>query len=97
MLRRLSLVFALLTAVALADPVTEMAAFASLKNVDLAKLGGGPEKVAKAIEKAIGARRPRARYPVTASARLILMQRRLLPDRAWDAFMRTQFPVPRNS
>ena len=28
-----------------------------------AKLGGGPETVAKAIEKAITARRPKARYP----------------------------------
>src|SRR5215213_9977188 len=34
------------------------------------KLGGGPEAVAKAIEKAITARRPRTRYPVTASARV---------------------------
>jgi NAD(P)-dependent dehydrogenase (short-subunit alcohol dehydrogenase family) len=63
----------------------------------LGKLGGGPEAVAKKIEKAIGARRPRTRYPVTPSARLILAQRRLLPDRGWDAFMRTQFPPPRRS
>jgi NADP-dependent 3-hydroxy acid dehydrogenase YdfG len=61
------------------------------------KLGGGPEAVAKKIEKAIGARRPRTRYPVTPSARLILAQRRLLPDRGWDAFMRTQFPSPRKA
>jgi NAD(P)-dependent dehydrogenase (short-subunit alcohol dehydrogenase family) len=60
----------------------------------LARLGGGPEKVARVIEKAISARRPRPRYPVTASARLILTQRRLLPDRAWDAFLGTQFPRP---
>jgi NAD(P)-dependent dehydrogenase (short-subunit alcohol dehydrogenase family) len=59
------------------------------------KLGGGPEAVAKKVEKAISARRPRTRYPVTPSARLILAQRRLLPDRGWDAFMRTQFPSPR--
>jgi hypothetical protein len=31
---------------------------------------------------------------VTPSARLILAQRRLLSDRAWDAFMRSQFPSP---
>jgi NADP-dependent 3-hydroxy acid dehydrogenase YdfG len=61
----------------------------------LAKLGGGPEAVAKTIEKAIRARRPKTRYPVTASARLIMMQRRLLPDRGWDAFLRSQFPQPR--
>jgi NADP-dependent 3-hydroxy acid dehydrogenase YdfG len=63
----------------------------------LARLGGGPDGVAKTIEKAIRARRPKARYPVTPSARLILMQRRLLPDRAWDAFLRSQFPQPRAS
>jgi hypothetical protein len=32
---------------------------------------------------------------VTASARLALTQRRLMPDRAWDAFMRVQFPQPK--
>lgn len=60
----------------------------------LARLGGGPETVARVIERAITSRRPRARYVVTPSARLALAQRRLLPDRAWDAFMRTQFPTP---
>jgi NAD(P)-dependent dehydrogenase (short-subunit alcohol dehydrogenase family) len=46
------------------------------------------------IERAISARRPRTRYPVTPSARLIIGQRRLLPDRLWDAFLRTSFPQP---
>jgi NAD(P)-dependent dehydrogenase (short-subunit alcohol dehydrogenase family) len=59
------------------------------------KLGGGPETVARAISKAIGARKPRTRYPVTASARMILFQRRLLSDRMWDRFLGTQFPAPR--
>jgi short-subunit dehydrogenase len=61
----------------------------------MAKLGAGPEAVAKAIERAIAARRPRARYRVTASARLMIGQRRLMPDRLWDMLMRTQFPTPR--
>jgi NAD(P)-dependent dehydrogenase (short-subunit alcohol dehydrogenase family) len=61
----------------------------------LARLGGGPETVARAIERAVSARRPKTRYKVTPSARLILAQRRLLSDRAWDAFLRTQFPTPR--
>ena len=60
-----------------------------------AKLGGGPETVAKAIEKAITAARPKARYPVTPSARLIMGQRALLTDRMWDAFVGTQFPHPK--
>src|SRR3954452_11968605 len=60
----------------------------------LAKLGAGPEAVAKVVEKAITARRPRTRYPVTASARLALANHALLPDRGWDAFVGTQFPRP---
>jgi NAD(P)-dependent dehydrogenase (short-subunit alcohol dehydrogenase family) len=60
----------------------------------LARLGGGPETVAHAVEKAITARRPKTRYKVTPSARMILTTRRLLPDRAWDSFLRSQFPQP---
>jgi short-subunit dehydrogenase len=60
-----------------------------------AKLGGGPETVAKAIEKAINARRPKARYLVTPSAHLLVNQKRLMPDRVWDRFLRTQFPQPK--
>jgi NAD(P)-dependent dehydrogenase (short-subunit alcohol dehydrogenase family) len=59
------------------------------------RLGGGPEVVARAIERAIKRRRAPARVLVTPSARLTVLQRRLLPDRAWDAAMRTQFPQPR--
>ena len=60
-----------------------------------AKLGGPPESVAKVIEKAITSTRPRTRYKVTASARLIMGQRKLLSDRMWDRFVGTQFPQPR--
>ena len=60
-----------------------------------AKLGGGPESVAKAIEKAITSSHPRARYPVTPSARLMLAQRALFSDRMWDSFVGTQFPRPK--
>jgi NADP-dependent 3-hydroxy acid dehydrogenase YdfG len=60
----------------------------------LAKLGAGPDAVAKVIERAIESRNPRPRYKVTASARLALAQRALLPDRAWDAALRSQFPTP---
>jgi len=58
------------------------------------KLGGGPETVAHAIEKAISSRRPRIRYKVTPSARVTLATRALLPDRGWDAFVGSQFPRP---
>jgi short-subunit dehydrogenase len=61
----------------------------------MARLGAGPEAVAKKIEKAISSRRPRTRYPVTASARLALTQRKLLTDRMWDAMLASQFPRPK--
>jgi NAD(P)-dependent dehydrogenase (short-subunit alcohol dehydrogenase family) len=60
----------------------------------MSKLGGGPETVARAVEKAITARRPKTRYKVTPSARMALATRRMLPDRAWDGFLRSQFPQP---
>ena len=62
--------------------------------VALARLGAGPEAVAKAIKKALEARKPRTRYPVTPSARLLLTQRKLLPDRAWDAVAGSSFRRP---
>lgn len=48
----------------------------------------------RVIERAIGARRPRTRYPVTPSAYLLMGLRRWLPDRGFDAFLRTQFKTP---
>jgi NAD(P)-dependent dehydrogenase (short-subunit alcohol dehydrogenase family) len=86
--------------VAADDPYAEFnaavgTATAEVYEGPLARLGGGPETVARAIERAITSRRPKTRYKVTPSARLVLAQRRLLPDRAWDAFLRTQFPTPR--
>lgn len=60
----------------------------------LARLGGDPEAVARVIERALTARRPRPRYRVTASAHLLMGLRALLPDRLWDLFLGSQFPVP---
>lgn len=61
----------------------------------MAKLGAGPDAVAKTISRAIRVRRPKARYLVTASARLMVGQRRISPDRMWDLMMRSQFPQPK--
>src|SRR6185503_5759268 len=61
----------------------------------LKALGGVPDDVAAVIEKAITAPRPWARYPVTASARLMMTQRRWSPDWAWDGFLASSFPRPR--
>ena len=58
------------------------------------KLGGGPETVAVAVERAITADRPRPRYVVTPSAHLFIWLRRILPDRAWDAVVGTVYPQP---
>ena len=58
----------------------------------MAKLGGGPETVAKAIEKALD--KPRIRMRVTPSAHLMITQRKLMTDGMWDRMMRTQFPRP---
>jgi NAD(P)-dependent dehydrogenase (short-subunit alcohol dehydrogenase family) len=60
----------------------------------ISRLAGEPEAVARAIEQAISARSPRSRYAVTPSAHLLIGLRRLLPDGAWDAALRTTYPQP---
>ena len=60
----------------------------------LSRLGGGPDTVAEKIEEAISASHPRPRYAVTPSAHLFLWLRRLLPERAWDALLRANYPQP---
>lgn len=59
------------------------------------KLGAGPERVAKVIERTITRSRPPARITITPSAKLTIAMRRLLSDRMWDAAMRRQFPQPK--
>ncbi len=56
--------------------------------------GGGPGAVARAIERAITSKHPRTRYRVTASARLLLTQRKLVPDVVWDRIVSSSFPRP---
>jgi NAD(P)-dependent dehydrogenase (short-subunit alcohol dehydrogenase family) len=60
----------------------------------LARLAGVPSDVAAVIEKAIASKSPRPRYTVSASAKLLLAQRKMMSDRAWDWFLKTNFPVP---
>jgi len=60
----------------------------------LSRLAAGPDAVAKVIAKALTASRPRTRYKVTAGARVLLANRALLPDRAWDRVVGTSFPQP---
>lgn len=63
----------------------------------LARLAGTPEDVAKAILKAIETDKPKSRYTVSGSAKLLLTQRKLLSDRSWDRFLRSSFPSPGES
>jgi NAD(P)-dependent dehydrogenase (short-subunit alcohol dehydrogenase family) len=60
----------------------------------MARFSGAPESVAAAIEKAITVTNPRTRYKVTFAAHFLMGLRRWLPDRAFDAFLRTQLSPP---
>lgn len=60
----------------------------------LARFGGEPDVVARAIEEAIDADKPPIRRRVTASAHLLTLQRRLMSDALWDRFLASQFPQP---
>jgi NAD(P)-dependent dehydrogenase (short-subunit alcohol dehydrogenase family) len=51
----------------------------------------GPERVAKAVEAALTAARPRTRYVVTPAARALITTRALSPGRAWDRFVTAAF------
>jgi len=53
-----------------------------------------PDQVARVITKAATSRRPRARYPVGLLAHGLFVLRRGLPGPAFDAVVRTQFPMP---
>lgn len=56
-----------------------------------------PEDCARVILRAIEAPRPKARYTVTPLARMIAWGKRLLSDRAMDAFLRSRFGIARES
>jgi NAD(P)-dependent dehydrogenase (short-subunit alcohol dehydrogenase family) len=62
----------------------------------MARFGAGPEAVAGKIAKALTAGRPSTRYKVTPSARLVMGMRRLMTDRMWDRFVRSQYPPPKS-
>jgi NAD(P)-dependent dehydrogenase (short-subunit alcohol dehydrogenase family) len=54
--------------------------------------GIAPEKVAEAVTHALTVGRPRTRYLVGADARGQMLARRLLPDRARDAYIARRAP-----
>jgi NAD(P)-dependent dehydrogenase (short-subunit alcohol dehydrogenase family) len=47
-------------------------------------LGSSPEVIAKAVDRAVRARRPRSRYAVGLGAKPILLARLVLPDKVFD-------------
>ena len=60
----------------------------------MAAFAAPPEAVAKVVARAITADRPKSRYPITFVARLLIGLRRWLPDRAFDALLRSQYVAP---
>jgi NAD(P)-dependent dehydrogenase (short-subunit alcohol dehydrogenase family) len=60
----------------------------------MARMAGTADDVAQAIARALTARRPKARYPVTMHARMFMGSRRWLGDRGWDLFLRGFFKPP---
>jgi NAD(P)-dependent dehydrogenase (short-subunit alcohol dehydrogenase family) len=58
------------------------------------RVAAPPEVAARAVERAVTARRPRTRYVVTAAAKTLVHSRRLLGGRAFDALNRVQFRQP---
>lgn len=60
----------------------------------MARLGSQPEAVAAAIRKALAARRAPTRVVVGADARSMLLLRRILPNRVYDAALATRYRRP---
>ena len=57
--------------------------------------GASPDAVARVIERAVGSAHPRPRYVVTAGARVMLGLHAVLPDRAFDRVLASQYPHPK--
>lgn len=70
------------------------ATYAGAYDGSRSSLASSAADVAEVILKAATARRPRARYVVGPVARALVTARRVLPDRAFDALVRSQFPTP---
>ena len=58
----------------------------------MSAFASSPDIVARKIGRAVSAKRPRTRYVVPSSIKGLLFMRRILPDRAFDVMLRTQYP-----
>ena len=67
---------------------------ASLSSEATARRSSPPTLIAYTIARAVTARRPRTRYAVGYGARPIIFLHAVLPDRAFDAFIRRATGVP---
>jgi NAD(P)-dependent dehydrogenase (short-subunit alcohol dehydrogenase family) len=63
----------------------------TMERGDTGWAGTQPEVVARKIVKAATVRRPKPRYPVGKGAGSLVLARRLLPDRAFDAVVNTMY------
>ena len=68
-------------------------AAAVVRVLSAAGLASPPEVIAKAIVRAVGARRPRTRYAVGMGAKPVILARRVLPDRVFDRLLRLIFGI----
>jgi NAD(P)-dependent dehydrogenase (short-subunit alcohol dehydrogenase family) len=66
----------------------------SLTSESTARRSSPPELIAKTIGKAVTARRPRTRYAVGYGAKPMIFLHGVLPDRAFDAFIRRAVGMP---
>jgi NAD(P)-dependent dehydrogenase (short-subunit alcohol dehydrogenase family) len=64
---------------------------ATMERGDTGWAGSSPDVVAKKIVKAATTTRPRIRYPVGKGAGSLVLARRLMPDRAFDAMINTKY------
>jgi NADP-dependent 3-hydroxy acid dehydrogenase YdfG len=75
--------------------VGKITAGAYENNLLIRLVGGGPDRVARAVEKALTTKLPRRVYRVTPSARIMIAQRRVFGAHAWDASVGLQYPRPK--
>lgn len=60
---------------------------ANFRSINAGRLASDPLVIARTIGKAVTSRRPKTRYAVGGGAGLILFMKRILSDRAFDAFI----------
>jgi short-subunit dehydrogenase len=60
----------------------------------LGRTAASPEGIARLIGRALASPRPRTRYVKPMSTRALLFAKRVLPDKVFDALLRTQYPSP---